>query len=217
MPENTSAALWPTCVTRWKSTCTRWLNCWTLCWARWSPSLKRAVLALRSICRLAIVAILRVPPLPSRKARELRSPRLFERPNELPPDTGASLHRSGTFAAQQVVRRQQLPLLDVLAKGRRPVVNDVGRVPGQCFHHVVVAPAPALQRQLEFPPRHTPKDAQRDVVLPAQPLVLIVGQTLPLGGRYASPSSLSPPVSSSSASLGLISPAASKPSKILSM
>src|SRR5690606_1223148 len=206
MPENTSAALWPTCVTRWKSTCTRWLNCWTLCWARWSPSLKRAVLALRSICRLAIVAILRVPPLPSRKARELRSPRLFERPNELPPDTGAGLHRPGTFAAQQVMRCQQLPLLDVLAKGRRPVVDDVGRVPGQRLHQTVIPPAPALQRQLKFPPRHAPKDVQRDIVLPAQPLVLIVGQTLPLWGLYASPSSSPPASSSPSASLGLISP-----------
>src|SRR5690606_32641658 len=184
MPENTSAALWPTCVTRWKSTCTRWLNCWTLCWARWSPSLKRAVLALRSICRLAIVAILRVPPLPSRKARELRSPRLFERPNELPPDTGASLHRSGTFAAQQVVRRQQLPLLDVLAKGRRPVVDDVGRVPGQRFHEVDVRPASTLHGQPQFTPRHRPELVQRDVMLPTQSLVLVIGDTLPRGESY---------------------------------
>src|SRR5690606_4993454 len=136
---------------------------------------------------------------------------------ELSPDTGASLHRSGTFAAQQVVRCQQLPLPHVLAKGRRPVVNDVGRVPSQRFHHAVVAPAPALQRQLEFPPRHVPEDVQWNVMLPAQPLVLVVGQALPLWGLYASPSSSSPAPSSPSASLGLISPAASKPSKILSM
>src|SRR5690606_27112077 len=126
-------------------------------------------------------------------------------------------HRPGTFAAQQVVRRQQLPLSHVLAKRRRPVVDDVGRVPGQRLHQTVIPPAPALQRQLKFPPRHVPKDVQRDVVLPAQPLVLVIGQALPLWGLYASPSSSSPAPSSSSASLGLISPAASKPSKILSM
>src|SRR5690606_34000202 len=115
------------------------------------------------------------------------------------------------------MRCEHFPLLDVLAKGRRPVVDDVGRVPGQRFHQTVISSAPALQRQLKFPPRHTPKDVQRDVVLPAQPLVLVVGQALPLWGLYASPSSSSPAPSSSSASLGLISPAASKPSKILSM
>src|SRR5690606_32419250 len=193
-------------VTRWKSTCTRWLNCWTLCWARWSPSLKRAVLALKSICRLAIVAILRAClPCPA------------EWPNELSPDTGAGLHRLGTLTAQQVVWCQQLPPPHVLAKGRRPVVDDVGRVPGQRFHQAVIPPAPALNGQREFPPRHAPKDVQRDVVLPAQPLVLVVGPALPLRGLYASPSSSSPPMSSSSASLGLISLAASRPAKILSM
>src|SRR5690606_30959226 len=203
MPENTSAALRPTCVTRWKSTCTRWENCWTLCWARWSPSLKRAVLALKSICRLAIVAILRAC--------------LLEWPNELSPDTSTCLHRSGTFATQQVVRRQHLPLPHVLAKGRRPMVNDVGRVPGQRFHYVIVASASAIQRELELPPRHAPKGIKRNVMLPAQPLVLVVRQALPLLGRYASPSSFPPMSASPSESLGLISPAASRPSKILSM
>src|SRR5690606_31542503 len=152
-----------------------------------------------------------------REARGLYSPRLLEWPNELSPDTGASLHRPWAFTAQQVVRRQQLPPPHVLAKSGRPMVDDVGRVPSQRFHQAVIPPAPALQCQLEFPPSHAPKDVQRDVMLPAQPLALVIGQTLPLRGLYASPSSLSPPVSSSSASLGLISPAASRPSKILSM
>src|SRR5690606_1091135 len=118
-------------VTRWRSTWTRWENCRTLCWARWSPSLTRAVLALRAICRLAIVAILRVPPLPSSKARELRSPRLSARPNELPPDTGASFCRPRpVVSSKQLLRGEHLALPNVLAKGRRPVVDDVGRVPG---------------------------------------------------------------------------------------
>src|SRR5690606_22585089 len=115
------------------------------------------------------------------------------------------------------MRCEHFPLLDVLAKGRRPVVDDVGRVPGQRFHHVVVAPASALQRQLEFPPCHAPKHIERDIVLPAEPLVLVIGQALPLRGLYASPSSSPPAPASPSASLGLISPAASRPSKILSM
>src|SRR5690606_24012567 len=115
------------------------------------------------------------------------------------------------------MRCQQFPLPHVLAKGRRPVVDDVGRVPGQRLHQTVIPPAPALQRQLKFPPRHVPKDVQRDVVLPAQPLVLVVGQALPLWGLYASPSSSSPASSPLSGSLGLISPAASKPSNTLSM
>src|SRR5690606_6700284 len=123
----------------------------------------------------------------------------------------------GTFAAQQVVRRKHLSLLDVLTKRRRPVIDDVGRVPGQRFHQTVIPPEPALNGQREFPPRHAPKDIKRDVVLPAEPLVLVVGQTLPLRGLYASPSSSSPASASPSASLGLISPAASRPSKILSM
>src|SRR5690606_23648733 len=143
MPENTKAARCPTWVTRWRSTRARWENCWTLCWARWSPSLKRAVLALKSICRLAIVAILRACLLcPA------------EWPNELSPDTGTGLHRLGTLTAQQVVWRQQLPPPHILAKGGRPVIDDISRVPGQHFHQAIMPPAPALQRQLEFLPSH---------------------------------------------------------------
>src|SRR5690606_35075731 len=114
------------------------------------------------------------------------------------------------------MRCQHLPLPHVLAKGGRPVVDDIGRVPGQRFHHTVVTSASALQREFKLPPSHTPKHTERNVMLPAQPLVLVVGQALPLRGLYASPSSLSPSVSSP-ASWGLISPAASRPSKILSM
>src|SRR5690606_53932 len=73
----------------------------------------------------------RLPPLPSGKARGSCSPRLLKWSNELSPDTGAGLHRPGTFTAQQVVRCQHLPLLDVLAKGRRPVVDDPSRVSRQ--------------------------------------------------------------------------------------
>src|SRR5690606_33391451 len=103
------------------------------------------------------------------------------------------------------------------AKGGRTVVDQPRGMSRQHFHLPVESPPTALQRELELPPRHAPKGIKRDVVLPAQPLVLVVGQALPLWGLYASPSSSSPAPSSSSASLGLISPAASKPSKILSM
>src|SRR5690606_27982911 len=159
----------------------------------------------------------RLPPLPSGKARGSCSPRLLKWSNELSPDTGAGLHRPGTFTAQQVVRCQQLPPLDVLAKGGSSMVDQPRRMSRQQFHLPVESPPTALQRQPELMPGHRPELIQRDVMLPAQPLVLVVGQALPLRGLYASPSSLSPPVSSSSASLGLISPAASRPSKILSM
>src|SRR5690606_11695118 len=111
------------------------------------------------------------------------------------------------------MRRQHLPLPHVLAKGRRPVVNNVGRVPGQRFHHAIVASASALQRELEPSPSHAPKHTERDVVLPAQPLVLIIGKSLSLLGLYTSPSSPSPASSPLSGLLGLISPAASRPSK----
>src|SRR5690606_30444441 len=138
--------------------------------------------------------------------------------NELPPDTGASFCRPRpVVSSKQLLRGEHLALSNVLAKGWRPVVDDVGRVPSQRFHLPVESPLTALQRELELPPRHAPKNVQRDVMLPAQPLVLVVGQALPLRGLYASPSSLSPPVSSSSSSLGLISPAASNPSNTLSM
>src|SRR5690606_12411484 len=156
----------------------------------------------------------RLPPLPSGKARGSCSPRLLKWSNELSPDTGAGLHRPGTFTAQQVVRCQHLPLLDVLAKGRRPVVDDPSRVSRQHFHLPVESALAALQRQPELMSGHRPELIQRDVMLPAQPLVLVVGDALPRGGAYASPSSSSP---ASSSSLGLISPAASRPSKILSM
>src|SRR5690606_5806044 len=109
------------------------------------------------------------------KARGLCSPRLLERPNELTPDAGASLHRPGTLTAQQVVRCQHLPLSHVLAKGGRPVVDDPRRMSRQHLHLPVESPPTTLQRELELPPRHTPKGIKRDVVLPAQPLVLVIG------------------------------------------
>src|SRR5690606_20699520 len=112
--------------------------------------------------------------------------------NELSPDTGTGLHRLGTLTAQQVVWRQQLPPPHILAKGGRPVIDDINRVPGQRFHQAIMSPAPALQRQLEFLPSHAPKHIERNVVLPAEPLVFVVGQALPLRGLYASPSSSSP-------------------------
>src|SRR5690606_27458343 len=115
----------------------------------------------------------------------------------------------------------------VLAKGGRPVVDDVGRVPGQRFHEVVVPPASTLHGQPQFTPRHGPELVQRDVMLPTQSLVLVIGDTLPRGGAYASPSSSSPasssssPAASSSSSLAsslprLMSSAASKASKMRS-
>src|SRR5690606_8017644 len=118
------------------------------------------------------------------------------------------------------MRCEHFPLLDVLTKRRRPVIDDVGRMPGQRFHEVVVPPASTLHGQPQFTPRHGPELVQRDVMLPTQSLVLVIGDTLPRGGAYASPSSSSPASSSSSplaSSLPrLMSSAASKASKMRS-